>query len=160
MTRRLKAMGQEKYSAGFKVVKTHPADLDIPLKRKKPTTWFVNSMSDLFHKDVSIDFIEQVFDVMRRCPQHTFRALTKRSERMLSLSSFSDWPDNLWMGVSVEDASQLERIDHLCNTGARIKFLSLEPLLGPLPKLNLAGIHGLLLAGKAATNPGLFGRSG
>jgi protein gp37 len=101
MTRRLKAMGQEKYQEGFKVVKTHEADLDIPLKRKKPTTWFVNSMSDLFNKDVPIEFIEKVFDVMRRCPQHTFQALTKRSERMWSLSPFLDWPGNLWMGVSV-----------------------------------------------------------
>lgn len=153
MTRRLQAMGQEKYVAGFRVVKTHPKDLDIPLKRRKPTTWFVNSMSDLFHADVPVDFIEQVFDVMKRCPQHTFQILTKRSERLWSLSPFLDWPANVWMGVSVEDGRQIERVEHLRNTGARIKFLSLEPLLGPLPDLDLRNIDWVIVGGESGHRP-------
>lgn len=153
MTRRLKAMGQAKYAAGFGIVKTHEADLDIPLKRKKPTIWFVNSMSDLFHKDVPIEFIERVFDVMNRCPQHTFQELTKRSERLWSLSPFLDWPGNVWMGVSVEDNTQRERIDHLRSSGAGIKFLSLEPLLGPLPGLNLTGIDWVIVGGESGWKP-------
>ena len=156
MTRRLQGMGQEKYAAGFKVVKTHEKDLDIPLKRKKPTVWFVNSMSDLFHIDVPIEFIERVFDVIRRCPQHTFQVLTKRSERMWSLSPFLDWPDNVWMGVSVEDNKQRERIDHLRNSGARVKFLSLEPLLEPLAGLNLKGINWVIVGGESGRKPRLI----
>lgn len=98
-------------------------------------------MSDLFHKDVPVDFIEQVFAVMNQTDWHTYQILTKRSERMWSLSPSLDWPPNVWMGVSVEDSSQLERIDHLRNSSAQVKFLSLEPLLGPLSNLNLTGIH-------------------
>ena len=153
MTRRLQGMGQEKYKAGFRVVKTHSQDLAIPLNRKKPTVWFVDSMSDLFHQDVPVEFIEQVFDVIKRCPQHTFQVLTKRSERMWSLSPFLDWPDNLWMGVSVEDNRVRVRIDHLRNSGARIKFLSLEPLLEPLPGLNLTGIDWVIVGGESGRKP-------
>lgn len=116
MTRRLQGMGQEKYKAGFGIVKTHQQDLAIPLNRKKPTVWFVDSMSDLFHQDVPLEFIEQVFDVMNRCPQHTFQILTKRSERMWALSPFLEWPDHAWMGVSVEDNKNRDRIDHLRNS--------------------------------------------
>jgi protein gp37 len=148
MTRRLQGMGQEKYKDGFRVVKTHEKDLDIPLKRQKPTVWFVDSMSDLFHKDVPIDFIERVFDIIRRCPQHTFQVLTKRSERMWSLSPFLNWPPNLWMGVSVEDNQSKERIEHLRNSNAQIKFLSLEPLLEALPGMNLTGINWVIVGGE------------
>lgn len=141
MTRRLKAMGQAKYQAGFNKVVTHPSELAVPLRRKKPTIWLVDNMSDLFHKDVPVEFIEQVFAVMNQTDWHTYQILTKRSERMWALSPFLDWPPNVWMGVSVEDSSQLERIDHLRNSSAQVKFLSLEPLPGPLPDLNLTGIH-------------------
>lgn len=110
-------------------------------------------MSDLFHKDVPIDFIEQVFDVMKQCPQHTFQILTKRSERMWSLSPFLDWTPNVWMGVSVEDNKQRERIDHLRNSGAHVKFLSLEPLLEPLPHLNLKGIDWVIVGGESGRKP-------
>lgn len=110
-------------------------------------------MSDLFHKDVPVDFIEQVFDVMNQCGWHTFQVLPKRSERMWSLSPFLTWSPNVWMGVSVEDNSQLDRIDHLRNGGARIKFLSLEPLLGPLPNLNLTGIDWVIVGGESGRNP-------
>lgn len=153
MTRRLQGMGQEKYKAGFRVVKTHEKDLDIPLKRKKPTVWFVDSMSDLFHQDVPMDFIEQVFGVIRRCPQHTFQVLTKRSERMWSLSPFLDWPPNLWMGVSVEDNRAKERIEHLRNSNAQIKFLSLEPLLEALPGMNLTSIDWVIVGGESGRKP-------
>ena len=153
MTRRLQGMGQEKYKAGFRVVKTHPLDLAIPLNRKKPTVWFVDSMSDLFHQDVPLELIKQVFDAIKRCPQHTFQILTKRLERMWSLSPFLDWPDNLWMGVSVDDNRVRDRIDHLRNSGARIKFLSLEPLLEPLPGLNLTGIDWVIVGGESGRKP-------
>ena len=146
-------MGQAKYKDGFRVVKTHAEDLAIPLKRKKPTVWFVDSMSDLFHKDVPIDFIEQVFAVMEQCPQHTFQILTKRSERMWALSPFLNWLPNIWMGVSVEDNKQRDRIDHLRNSGAHIKFLSLEPLLEPLPNLNLTGIDWVIVGGESGRKP-------
>ena len=149
MTRRLKAMGQAKYAAGFNLVKTHDAELATPLSWKKPKTIFVNSMSDLFHKDVPTEFIERVFDVINRCPQHTFQVLTKRSERLWALSPFLDWPDNLWMGVSVEDHRVIDRIDHLRNSRATIKFLSLEPLIGPLPNLNLSGIDWVIVGGES-----------
>lgn len=153
MTRRLKAMGQAKYQAGFNKVVTHASELAVPLRRKKPTIWFVDSMSDLFHKDVPIEFIEQVFAVMNQTDWHTYQILTKRSERMWSLSPFLDWTPNVWMGVSVEDSSQIERIDHLRNSGARVKFLSLEPLLGPLPNLNLTGIHWVIVGGESGRKP-------
>jgi protein gp37 len=153
MTRRLKAMGQAKYQAGFNQVVTHPSELEIPLRRKKPTVWFVDSMSDLFHKDVPVEFIEDVFAVMNQTDWHTYQILTKRSERMWSLSPFLNWPPNVWMGVSVEDSSQLERIDHLHNSSAQVKFLSLEPLLGPLPNLNLTGIDWVIVGGESGRRP-------
>ncbi|MCB0745752.1 MAG: phage Gp37/Gp68 family protein, partial [Ignavibacteriae bacterium] len=140
MTRRLKAMGQEKYSKGFKTVVEHPETLKEPYKWKGRKTVFVNSMSDLFHEDVSLDFIKRVFDVMKDNPQHIFQILTKRSSRLKELNKELTWTNNIWMGVSVEDSEVKYRIKDLQNTTAYIKFLSLEPLIGPLKRLPLKGI--------------------
>ena len=148
MARRLKAMGQEKYRNGFNL-SLHPDVLNEPYNWKKPKMIFVNSMSDLFHKDVPVDFILQVFDVMRRADWHTFQVLTKRSERLLELDPQIDWPDNVWMGVSVENEDYKFRIDDLRRTHARTKFLSLEPLLGPLHRLSLRGINWVIVGGES-----------
>ncbi len=148
MAKRLHAMGQPNYANGFKLT-LHPQALEIPLGWKKPQMIFVNSMSDLFHKDVPVDFIQQVFDVMRRADWHTFQVLTKRAERLLELDSQIEWPANVWMGVSVENQDYKHRIDLLRQTHARIKFLSLEPLLGPLPRLNLKGISWIIVGGES-----------
>ncbi len=110
---------------------------------------FVNSMSDLFHERVPLMFILRVFDAMRRASWHTFQVLTKRSERLLQLDSEVDWPSNVWMGVSVESEKYTFRIDHLRQTQARVKFLSLEPLLRPLPGLDLRGIHWIIVGGES-----------
>jgi protein gp37 len=148
MAKRLHAMGQPNYVNGFKLT-LHPQALEIPLSWKKPQVIFVNSMSDLFHKDVPIDFIQQVFDVMRRADWHTFQVLTKRAERLQEIDAQIDWPANVWMGVSVETQDYTFRIDHLRQTHAKTKFLSLEPLLGPLPKLNLEGINWAIVGGES-----------
>lgn len=148
MAKRLKAMGQEKYAHGFKLT-PHPQVVLDPLKWKKPQIIFVNSMSDLFHKDVSIEFIQAVFKVMREAHWHKFQVLTKRAERLTELNPLIEWGDNIWMGVSVENSDYVFRIDHLRNTGAKTKFLSLEPLLGPLPNLNLAGIDWAIVGGES-----------
>jgi len=123
--------------------------LGLPLRWKQPHTVFVNSMSDLFHDDVPTSFIQAIFDVMRRAPWHTFQVLTKRSERLAELDPLLEWPANVWMGVSVENTDYEYRIDHLRASGAAIKFLSLEPLLGPLHELNLAGVHWVILGGES-----------
>src|SRR5215212_8507342 len=136
MAKRLQAMGQANYVNGFKLT-MHENALEKPLEWKKPQVIFVNSMSDLFHKDVPFEFIEKVFDVMKRAHWHQFQMLTKRAERVAELSSYLEWADNIWMGTSVETEKYKYRIDHLRETGAKTKFLSLEPLLGPLGKLNL-----------------------
>jgi protein gp37 len=141
-------MGQAKYANGFKLT-THPSYLDQPLHWKKPRMIFVNSMSDLFHEDVPMSFIHNVFDVMHKASQHTFQVLTKRSQRLLKIDPEIDWPDNVWMGVSVENQEYKFRIDHLRKTDARVKFLSLEPLLGPLPNLNLQGIDWVIVGGES-----------
>jgi protein gp37 len=136
MARRLKAMGQPNYDNGFKLtVQEHM--LERPLTWKQPKLIFVNSMSDLFHPDVPLDFIQKVFDVMRQADWHCFQILTKRSKRLLALNEHLSWPNNVWMGVSVENDTYRFRIDHLRETNSKIKFLSLEPLLGPLQELNL-----------------------
>jgi protein gp37 len=127
----------------------HEHVLEKPLDWKTPQTIFVNSMSDLFHKDVPTAFIQRAFNVMRRASWHRFQVLTKRSERLLELSPVIDWPDNVWMGVSVENADYAFRIDHLRETGAQVKFLSLEPLLGPLPHLDLGGINWVIVGGES-----------
>lgn len=145
---RLQAMGQPNYVNGFKLT-LQERMLELPTKWKTPQVIFVNSMSDLFHKDVSTHYIQKVFDVMRRANWHRFQVLTKRSLRLSRLSKEIDWPANVWMGVSVENADYKFRIDHLRETGAQIKFLSLEPLLGPLPKMNLKGIDWVIVGGES-----------
>ena len=123
--------------------------LDEPLKWKKPRRIFVNSMSDLFHEKIELDYIQKVFDVMRRADKHQFQVLTKRAERLLKYSSKLPWPPNVWMGVSVEDNSMTHRIDALRQTDAHIKFLSLEPLLGALPNLALDEIDWVIVGGES-----------
>lgn len=148
MANRLQAMGQPNYANGFTLT-LHERMLDVPLQWKKPRFVFVNSMSDLFHEAVPESFILRVFDIMRRASWHVFQVLTKRSDRLLQMSSQIDWPDNVWMGVSVERADYTFRIDHLRQTGAKLRFLSLEPLLGPLPDLNLEHIHWVIVGGES-----------
>src|SRR5207249_920367 len=140
MALRLQAMGQANYANGFELTLQEHM-LQIPLQWRKPRLVFVNSMSDLFHKDVPEEFIFRVFDVMRQAAWHVFQVLTKRSDRLWKLSPKIDWPENVWMGVSVERADYTFRIDHLRRTGAKVRFLSLEPLLGPLETLNFDGIR-------------------
>ncbi len=146
--KRLHAMGNRNYSNGFKVT-LHPHMLEVPLRWKRSQMVFVNSMSDLFHRKVPFTYIEKVFAVMREAKQHYFQVLTKRSERLLELSPKLNWPDNTWMGVSVENADNIFRIDHLRQTGASVKFLSCEPLLGPLPRLKLKGIGWVIVGGES-----------
>jgi len=148
MARRLQAMGHPNYRNGFEVT-LHPHLLETPLSWKCPSTIFVNSMSDLFHEDIPIAFVEQVFSTMERAHWHTFQVLTKRSERLKELAEGLPWPPNVWMGVSVENQDAEARIDDLREVPARIRFLSLEPLLGPLPALNLGGIHWVIVGGES-----------
>ena len=148
MANRLKAMGQKNYRNGFEVT-LQPQMLELPLHWKTPKRIFVNSMSDLFHVDVSLSYIKDVFNVMRRAHWHQFQVLTKRAERIDELSPKLKWQPNIWMGVSVENEEYLYRIDHLRKTGAHVKFLSLEPLLGPLPKMNLRGIDWAIVGGES-----------
>jgi len=152
MTRRLKAMGIEKYKDGFKV-RMHPGTLRIPYTWKSPKVVFVNSMSDLFHEDIPLSFIKQVFKVMNENPQHVFQVLTKRAERLFELHKELKWTHNIWMGVSVEDKKVIERIDFLRKTGARVKFLSCEPLIGPLDNMNLKKIDWVIVGGESGHNP-------
>jgi protein gp37 len=148
MARRLQAMGSPNYLNGFKPT-IHEHVLGLPFQWKHPRRVFVNSMSDLFHKDVPTDFILKVFEVMRRASHHQFQILTKRSERLLKLDSLLTWPRNVWMGVTVETADYAFRIDHLRRTGAKLKFLSLEPLLGPIWDLQLDLIDWVILGGES-----------
>lgn len=127
----------------------HQERLCQPLGWRKPRIVFVNSMSDLFHDDVPIEFIQQVFDVMRRTSKHTFQVLTKRSRRLRELDTEIDWPPNVWMGVSVESQGYIFRIGDLAQTRAHIRFLSLEPLIGPLPRLCLQGIDWVIVGGES-----------
>jgi len=148
MASRLKAMGQKNYSNGFEVT-LQPHMLELPLHWKTPKRVFVNSMSDLFHVDVPASYIKDVFDVMHRAHWHQFQLLTKRAARIEELSPKLKWQPNIWMGVSVENEEYLYRIDHLRKTGAHVKFLSLEPLLGPLPKMDLRGIDWAIVGGES-----------
>jgi len=148
MSLRLQAMGQPNYRNGFKVT-VHEHVLPLPMQWKKPQTVFVNSMSDLFHKGVPKAFIFRAFDVMNRAAWHTFQVLTKRSERLVHLDGVLGWRKNIWMGVTVEDNDNLYRIDHLRKTGAITKFLSFEPLLGPLGKLDLRDIDWVIVGGES-----------
>jgi protein gp37 len=148
MAKRLKAMGQPNYRNGFEVT-LQPHMLDLPLRWKRPNRVFVNSMSDLFHQSVPTAFIRKVFDVMGQAHWHQFQVLTKRSERLHTLASSLPWQPQIWMGVSIENKDYEFRIDHLRETGAHTKFLSLEPLLGPLPQLDLTGIDWVIVGGES-----------
>jgi protein gp37 len=148
MSRRLKAMGMEKYKHGFKLT-VHEESLLTPYEWKKSKTVFVNSMSDLFHKDVPLSFIKKVFKVMNDTPQHTYQVLTKRPELALKYNKHLHWSENIWMGTSVEDERVVERIDYLRETDAHVRFLSLEPLIGPLGNLNLKNIHWAIVGGES-----------
>jgi protein gp37 len=148
MAKRLKAMGQKNYSNEFALT-LQPHMLELPLKWRRPSRVFVNSMSDLFHDDVPVSYIRRVFDLMRRARWHQYQVLTKRSERLRELAPQLSWEPQIWMGVSVENGDYLYRIDDLRQTGAHIKFLSLEPLLGPLPELNLRGIGWVIVGGES-----------
>jgi protein gp37 len=141
-------MGQPKYANGFHLT-LHPDTLQLPLRWKKPQRIFVNSMSDLFHQDVPLDYIRRVFETMKAAHWHQFQVLTKRSGRLLALTEEIDWPANVWMGVSVESEQYKNRINHLRRTGARVRFLSLEPLLGPLSDLDLDGIDWVIVGGES-----------
>jgi protein gp37 len=148
MAKRLKLMGQLNYRNGFETT-LQPHMLELPLKWKTPKRIFVNSMSDLFHVDVPVSYIKDVFSVMRRAHWHEYQVLTKRSERLLELSPQLEWAPQIWMGVSVENKDYTHRIDDLRKTAAHVKFLSLEPLLGPLHKLNLRGIDWAIVGGES-----------
>ena len=148
MSKRLQAMGLQKYEKGFKFA-THEDALDTPLKWKKPKLIFVNSMSDLFHERMPFAFLQKVFAVMQEAHWHQFQILTKRSQQLRELSEKLDWPRNVWMGVSVESQDYTFRIDHLRQTGASVKFLSLEPLLSSLPNLKLSGIDWVIVGGES-----------
>ena len=154
MAKRLRAMGQPKYRNGFAVT-SHPDALDAPLGWKRPRRIFVNSMSDLFHADVGDDFIRAVFDAMEQADWHQYQVLTKRPGRVVDLEDTGllrgtlPWPAHIWLGVSVESADYAHRIDLLRQTGAAVKFLSLEPLLGPLPDLKLDGVDWVIAGGES-----------
>lgn len=148
MAKRLKAMGVEKYKDGFKL-RMHEDALNIPYTWKKQKVVFVNSMSDLFHKDVPLEFIQKVFKVMNENGQHTFQVLTKRADRLLELHEQLNWTHNIWMGVSVEDKRVMQRVDFLRQTNARVKFLSCEPLIGPLANMNLQNIDWVIVGGES-----------
>lgn len=151
MTRRLKAMGQEKYSAGFEY-RMHESAIDIPYSWRKPQIVFVNSMSDLFHRSVTLEFVKRVFSVMNNTPQHTYQILTKRGDILENLAPYLNFTSNIWIGVSVEDKRVISRINHLRTVNCCVRFLSLEPLLGPLPNLNLEGIHWVIVGGESGRN--------
>ena len=152
MSRRLQAMGVEKYKDNFEV-RIHEDALNIPYTWKNSKVVFVNSMSDLFHKDIPLEFIQKVFRVMNENPQHIFQVLTKRAERLFELHKELKWTHNIWMGVSVENDKVRDRIDFLRKTNARVKFLSLEPLIGPLRHLNMSGIDWIIVGGESGHNP-------
>lgn len=157
LARRLKAMGQAKYQKdgdprtsgpGFGLT-LHPDALSIPRAWTTPRVIFVNSMSDLFHPQVPITYIREIFEVIADNPQHTFQVLTKRSKRLAELAAELCWPNNLWMGVSVESSRYSFRIDHLRMVSAAVRFVSAEPLLGPLTSIDLTGVHWLIAGGES-----------
>lgn len=152
MAKRLKGMGQHNYRNGFKLT-LQPHMLERPLKWKKPSLVFVNSMSDILHKDVPLPYIEKIFKVMKEASWHQFQVLTKRSEQLAEVAAKLNWCRNIWMGVTVESADYKFRIEHLRKTPAYIKFLSLEPLLGSLGELNLDGINWVIVGGESGKGP-------
>jgi len=160
LSRRLKAMGSPKYQRdgdpstsgpGFGLT-LHPDSLDVPRRWISPRMIFVNSMSDLFHEKVPLDFIAAVFEVIRSTPQHTYQVLTKRSRRLSNIAPNLDWPINLWMGVSVETQQYAFRISHLQTVPATVRFVSAEPLLGPIRDIDLKGIHWMIAGGESGPN--------
>jgi protein gp37 len=148
MAKRLRAMGQANYASGFRVA-VHDHAVELPLGWRKPRKIFVNSMSDLFHRAVPGEFILRVFDVMRRANWHRYQVLTKRSERLLDMDLQLCWLPHIWMGVSVEDQEHLYRAEHLRRTRAHVKFLSVEPMLGPITDLDLSGIDWVIVGGES-----------
>jgi protein gp37 len=148
LAKRLQAMGQQNYRNGFQIT-LQPHMLELPLRWKAPKRIFVNSMSDLFHQDVPTRFIKDVFAVMNRADWHQYQILTKRSDRLRQLSKFLDWAPHIWMGVSVENEDYTHRIDDLHETAAYVKFLSLEPLLGPIRELDLRDIDWAIVGGES-----------
>lgn len=148
MAKRLQSMGVRKYKRGFSLA-LHPDVLNEPYKWKTPRTVFVNSMSDLFHEKISLDFIQQVFKVMCDNTQHTFQILTKRADILADYNKYLNWKKNIWMGVTVENSDYIERVDFLRNTSAFVKFLSIEPLLGPIQWINLANIDWVIVGGES-----------
>ncbi|HTQ38934.1 MAG TPA: phage Gp37/Gp68 family protein [Pirellulales bacterium] len=148
MAHRLKAMGQDRYRNAFKLT-LQPDALEVPLRWKLPRVIFVNSMSDLFHVDVPLEYIQQCFGVMEEASQHTFQVLTKRPDRAAELSADLPWPKNVWMGTSVENEDYLWRVRSLREIPAAIRFLSVEPLLGPIKRLPLKGIHWVIVGGES-----------
>ena len=148
MAKRLHAMGQPNYRNGFEVT-CHPDALELPLKWKKPQMIFVNSMSDLFHKAVPAEFIGEIFFTMNQARWHTFQILTKRADRLRQLAPHLKWTPNVWMGVTVENDRHVDRIDRLREVPAAVRFLSLEPLLGPLPELDLSHIDWVIVGGES-----------
>lgn len=148
MALRLRAMGNRRYANGFDVT-LHDDLVDLPRTLRQPRPIFVNSMSDLFHEDVPEEFIGRVFETMVACPQHTFQVLTKRSRRLRDMAGRLPWPKNVWIGVSVENERVLGRMDDLREVPASVRFVSCEPLLGPLDNLNLRGIHWVIVGGES-----------
>lgn len=148
MAKRIQAMGHPRYENGFELTLHHDL-VERPLKWKKPRVVFVNSMSDLFHENIPLSFIQDVFATMHRASQHTFQILTKRSKRLLELAPFLPWPANVWMGVSVENERYVWRVDHLRQVPASVKFLSLEPLLGPITTVSLEAIDWVIVGGES-----------
>jgi protein gp37 len=148
MSRRLKLMGADRYQNGFKVT-LHDDLVDLPTRWKRPRMVFVNSMSDLFQDEVPLEFIRRVFETMRECPRHQFQVLTKRAERLLEVSPQLCWAPNVWMGVSVENRDYAYRSEVLRHVPAAIRFLSVEPLLGPIARLPLEGIHWVIVGGES-----------
>lgn len=148
MAKRLKAMGAPGYENGFEFT-LMPERLDMPMRIKKPTKFFVNSMSDLFHEEMPFDYLDRVFDVMRATPQHTYQILTKREKILEEYCKTRDIPDNVWLGVTVEFKKAKHRIDILRNIEARIRFLSVEPLLEDLGELDLTNIHWVIVGGES-----------
>ena len=148
MAKRLQAMGVAKYRNGFELT-LHPDVLEQPLHWKKPQVVFVNSMSDLFHEDIPFDYLQQIFDTMKRAHWHVFQCLTKRSRNLRKLAGKLDWPPNVWMGATVESAHYTYRIRHLREIPAAVRWLSMEPLLGPVPDLDLTGIDWVVVGGES-----------
>lgn len=148
LAHRLQAMGVHSYRNGFRVT-LHPAQLELPLKWRRPRRVFVNSMSDLFHEDIPEEFIRRVFAVMERASQHVFQVLTKRADRLVELAPRLTWPSNVWQGVSLENSDYVWRVERLARVPAAVRFLSIEPFLGPIESLPLHAISWVIVGGES-----------